>query len=57
LAPEDDIDDDLAVKALDVLLHIATPESRAVLAAAVDDDRESVRELAGAVAERPEDFW
>lgn len=54
---EDDIDDDLAVNALDALLHIDTPESRAVLAAAVDDDREAVRELARAVAERPEDFW
>ncbi|WP_290059020.1 hypothetical protein [Amycolatopsis solani] len=48
---------DMAVNALDALLHIDTPESRAVLAAAVDDDREAVRELAREVAERPEDFW
>ncbi|MFI5592977.1 hypothetical protein ACIA5G_48555 [Amycolatopsis sp. NPDC051758] len=38
-------------------LHIDTPESRAALAAAVDDDREAVRELAQEVAERPADFW
>ncbi|MBE1497548.1 hypothetical protein H4696_004648 [Amycolatopsis lexingtonensis] len=54
---ENDIDDDLAVNALDALLHIDTPESRAVLAAAVDDDREAVRELAREVAKRPGDFW
>ncbi|MGW5723482.1 hypothetical protein ACWEVP_45455 [Amycolatopsis sp. NPDC003865] len=54
---EDDIDDDLAVNALDALLHIDTPESRAALAAAVDDDREAVRDLAREVADRPEDFW
>ncbi len=53
----DDVDDDLAVNALDALLHIDTPESRVALAAAVDDDREAVRELAREVAERPRDFW
>ncbi|MCR6484556.1 HEAT repeat domain-containing protein [Amycolatopsis sp. OK19-0408] len=48
---------DLALHAMDALLHIDTPESRAVMASLVDDEREPVRELAREVAEDPGRFW
>jgi len=53
----DDEFNDLAVNAMDALLHIDTPESRQFIASLVDDDREEVRELAQEVAEDPERFW
>ncbi|HET6711733.1 hypothetical protein [Amycolatopsis sp.] len=55
--PADDEFHDLAVNAVDALLHIDTAESRQFIASLVDDDREQVRDLAQEVADDPERFW
>ncbi|WP_158714435.1 hypothetical protein [Amycolatopsis sp. La24] len=48
---------DVALGAMDALLHIDTPESRAVIASLVDDDRVQVRELARDVVANPDEYW
>jgi len=53
----DDEFHELALNAMDALLHIDTPESREFVASLVDDDREEVRELAQEVAADPERLW
>ncbi|MGV9293994.1 MULTISPECIES: hypothetical protein [Amycolatopsis] len=48
---------DLALDAMDALLHIDTPESREAIASLVSDDRAEVRELARDVVDNPGQFW
>ncbi|WP_134668091.1 MULTISPECIES: hypothetical protein [unclassified Amycolatopsis] len=50
-------DYDVALEAMDALLHIDTPESRAVIASLADDDRVQVRELARDVVANPDEYW
>jgi len=47
----------VAVEAMDALLHIVTPESRAVIASLVEDDRIEVRELAQDIVASPGEYW
>ena len=50
-------DCDVAMEAMEALLHIDTPESMAVIASLVDDDRIQVRELAQDVVANPGKYW
>ena len=49
--------DGFTLDAMDALLHIVTPESRAVIASLVEGDRIEVRELAQDIVASPGRYW